>query len=58
MRDIIAQLFINKFNIMRQIEKEQSIPPDRENRPLIEALHADLDRTNHVLDLCFQSVGL
>ena len=61
MRDIIHQLFINKFKVMKEIEDLQSQVdfPDGEkrNHELIDALHRDWDKTEHLIDLCFKSLG-
>jgi len=61
MRDIIHQLFINKFKVMGEIEVLQSqvdFPQgEKRNEELISALHKDWDRIEHLLDLCFKSLG-
>lgn len=58
MRNLILQLFLNKQQVVKEIEELQSKPQAEWNHSLIDAKHKEWDRYEHMIDLFFQSVNL
>lgn len=58
MRKIALQLFLNKFIVRQQIEDIQSTPKSEWNTAELDALHAEWDRIEHLIELFFESVNL
>ena len=58
MKKIALQLFLNKFTVRQQIEEIQSKPDTEWDKTKLDALHAEWDRTEHLIELFFESVGL
>lgn len=61
MRKVVLQLFLNKHKIVKEIEELQSVDSDkseRGHRALIDAKHEEWDRTEHLIDLFFESINM
>lgn len=64
MRNVIDQLYINKFKVRREIEGLQSIKDfdspqsERVHRAVIDAKHEEWDRIEHMINLFFNSLGV
>lgn len=61
MRNVILQLFLDKYKVRNEIEELQSQPlqvGEERNHKLIEAKHKEWDRIEHLIDLFFQGIGM
>ena len=58
MRNLILQLFLNKQQVVKEIEELQSQPQSEYNDMLIKAKHTEWDKYEHMIDLFFLSVNL
>jgi hypothetical protein len=58
MKNLILQIFLNKYKIIQEIDELQSKTHAEWNEPLIDAKHKEWDRYEHMIDLFFQSINL
>jgi len=58
MRNLILQLFLNKQQVVKEIEQLQSEPQSEWNDSMIKAKHAEWDKYEHMIDLFFLSINL
>ena len=58
MRNLILQLFLNKYQVVNEIGELQSKPHGEWNISLIEAKHKEWDKYEHMIDLFFKSINM
>lgn len=58
MRNVILQLFLDKYKVRNEIEELQNSPNPVKNYELIEAKHKEWDRIEHLIDLFFKGISM
>lgn len=58
MRNIILQLFLDRYKVRTEIEQLQLKSKEDWNKELVDAKHAEWDRIEHLIDIFFKSVGM
>lgn len=61
MKNVILQLFLDKYKVRNEIEELQNspiAPNEVKNNELIEAKHKEWDRIEHLIDLFFKGIGM